>query len=313
MPGAPNPEAALTAALAAAQAAFPAIHKGNTATVRPRDKPSYSYTYADLSDVLAAVRPVLAEHGLAVTQPTVYRDGKLLLRTELRHTGGGSIASEVELAQSPSAPQQFGGALTYLRRYELTTLLGIAAEEDRDAQDVEPDRGRRSDAPPEPPAWAKPAVADAAQQGADALARIIGSPDLATELLEAIRETTGGGIPVIANRTILGIAARLEEAAEVGAQDNAAEDPDVAADAARAAAEDPDPQPDDPDLEASEEAPDGPAPASIGVGELPQDPAVATGVLKAAGCTCPYPLGDPLGDPPKLDDQCPIIGHGIPF
>src|SRR6059058_4621631 len=122
-----SPDTLLVRALADAQAAFPPINRAHVAEVRGKDgKPGYSYTYADLADVLSAVRPVLAANGLAVTQRTLER-GKLLV-TELRHVAGATIVSEVELGQSPGSPQQFGGALTYLRRYELVTLLGIAAE-----------------------------------------------------------------------------------------------------------------------------------------------------------------------------------------
>jgi len=46
--------------------------------------------------------------------------------------------------------------------------------------------------------------------------------------------------------------------------------------------------------------------------ELPAQPAQALGVLRAAGCVC----GDPLrqqSEAGRLDESCPIAGHGIPF
>ena len=45
--------------------------------------------------------------------------------------------------------------------------------------------------------------------------------------------------------------------------------------------------------------------------DLPKDPALATGTLKAAGCTCEDPLG--VRGTPTHDELCPIKGHGIPF
>jgi hypothetical protein len=196
-----TPEAKLVAALVRAQAAFPAVDKRHTATVRPRDKPAYTYSYADLADILGAVRPVLARHGLAITQQTSHAqpDGRVLLTTTLRHVAGASLASEVELGQSPGNPQQFGGALTYLRRYELVTLLGIAAEEDRDAQDVEPAVGGGG-APAEVvelPGWTQHVTrADAKAAFMVALTKVCdGDRELAKEFATSWARACGGGIP----------------------------------------------------------------------------------------------------------------------
>src|SRR5688500_7522834 len=58
-----DPDGELVAALAAAQGDFPTIPKTKTATVTGKPgKAGYQYSYADLSDVLAAVRPVLSKH-----------------------------------------------------------------------------------------------------------------------------------------------------------------------------------------------------------------------------------------------------------
>jgi len=233
-----DPDAALTAALARAQGKFPTIPKGSTATVTPSSgKPGYTYKYAELGDVLAAVRPVLSEEGLALTQPTVREAGKLILRTTLRHTGGGELVSELELGANPNSPQAFGGSLTYLRRYEACTLLGIAPEDDRDAQDVEPPRASSPPAAaPERPAWATPADTGGVRRR---LAGLVG--DEATgELLEAIGNYCGGAVPRVAARALLGLVTRLEDAeliprvepaadAQRAAQDAAAEAPDTPA------------------------------------------------------------------------------------
>jgi hypothetical protein len=169
-----TPDALLTRALAAAQAAFPPLTKSHTATVQGKQgKQGYSYQYADLADVLTAVRPVLAEQGLAITQRTVRDGANVVLLTELMHIAGGVLVSEVDLGRGSGDPQAFGGALTYLRRYELVTLLGLAAEEDRDAQDV-PVTGNVETRPVvEVPAWAQP-VPDATKADVlDRLARVL--------------------------------------------------------------------------------------------------------------------------------------------
>jgi hypothetical protein len=132
----PDEEKALNAALAKAQGEFPAIAKSKTATVRMKAGGTYTYTYADLADILAAVRPVLAKHGLALIQRLENSGGQPSIRTELRHTEGAVIAASFPIGSTNGTPQELGSLLTYLRRYALTAMLGIAAEDDNDAQDV---------------------------------------------------------------------------------------------------------------------------------------------------------------------------------
>lgn len=119
----------LAEALAAAQAEFPAIPKNRTATIRPREKTPYSFNYADLADVLKAVRPALAKHGLAIVQ-VVNRDK---LETALLHASGQRIVSYLLLYHATNGePKTFGAELTYLRRYALSALLGVATDDDID-------------------------------------------------------------------------------------------------------------------------------------------------------------------------------------
>ena len=124
----------LAGALAAAQAKFQPIQKDRTANVESKkgEASSYSYAYADLADVLAAVRPALAENGLAIMQPIVW-NGSPWLVTRLHHSSDEWIEGCYKLGEY-ERPQDFGSAITYARRYTLTALLGIAAEEDDDGQ-----------------------------------------------------------------------------------------------------------------------------------------------------------------------------------
>jgi hypothetical protein len=201
---------ALTAALAQAQGKFPAIPKGKTATIRPRNGGApYTYSYADLADVLAVVRPVLAEHGLAITQRTVRDGGAVILETELRHEAGGSITTEVVLTASPGDVQAFGSALTYLRRYELVTLLGLSPEDDRDGNTT-------GDGDPPPPddgmsdeqrLAAMPATEPEARLARDAVAYLLNAagPDAPLEgdeayeavanVLDPVQGAYGGVLP----------------------------------------------------------------------------------------------------------------------
>lgn len=118
----------LAAALSRAQGAMPCPPKNRSVEVRTRDGRSYKYAYADLPIILDTVRKPLAENGLAVSQ--VIRAGHLV--TLLTHSSGQFISSEMPLELS-GPPQEIGSRLTYLRRYSLTSLLNLAADEDDDA------------------------------------------------------------------------------------------------------------------------------------------------------------------------------------
>src|SRR5215469_1056061 len=122
----------LAEALSKAQGEYPAIAKGKIARIRTKQGAEYSYAYADLCDIFKAILPVLARHGLALCQPLRRVDGKLFLTSELHHAGGEHIASAGILLPENVTPQELGSALTYARRYDACSLLGVAAEEDDD-------------------------------------------------------------------------------------------------------------------------------------------------------------------------------------
>jgi hypothetical protein len=131
---------ALAAALAKAQVAFGPITRSRTVTVSLKTGGSYKFSYAPLDTILGAVRKPLADNGLALTQ--LINDNELV--TLLIHESGGRLSSRTPLGPRGTV-QDFGSAITYLRRYAVQSMLGIAAEEDDDgnraagnvAQDVE--------------------------------------------------------------------------------------------------------------------------------------------------------------------------------
>ncbi|MCH9731647.1 MAG: ERF family protein [Actinomycetia bacterium] len=127
----PQPE--LAAALVGFQAEAPTINKGRTALIPTKSGGSYSYKYADLSDIWDAIRPPLAAHGLAVTQSlTGGSSGYMGIRTTVWHTSGQHISDTVELAINARTPQEVGSQVTYFKRYALSALLGLSTEDDDD-------------------------------------------------------------------------------------------------------------------------------------------------------------------------------------
>jgi hypothetical protein len=117
----------LAAALAKAQAAFPTIGRDKSVTVQTKSGGSYSFKYAPLDTILSATRGPLTANGLALMQ--LLDDGALV--TSLIHESGAIISGRIDLPQTANI-QELGSAVTYLRRYAIQALLGIAAEEDDD-------------------------------------------------------------------------------------------------------------------------------------------------------------------------------------
>jgi hypothetical protein len=98
------------------------------------DTGRFSYTYATLPTILDIARPVLAKHGLALTQNVSTEDGRLRVWTTIMHTSGEEITFGPITGTSGGDWQALGSAITYCRRYGMSAALGIAAEDDDDAQ-----------------------------------------------------------------------------------------------------------------------------------------------------------------------------------
>ena len=128
----------LAAALAKARPKFKEIAKDKTAIVKGTSKNGsqyeYSYNYASLPNILAAVTEPLAEQGLTLASGVV-NDGKDL-ETVLMHSSGQSISTIYPIIPKDGTMQGYGGGHTYSRRYAINGLLNISSEEDDDGQSV---------------------------------------------------------------------------------------------------------------------------------------------------------------------------------
>lgn len=124
--------AELAAALVAAQAAFPEIPRNREVAVATRSGGTYKFKYATLDAILGAVRKPLTDNGLTVSQVITVWDGVPCLETVLLHKSGQWIISEAQLPTGVSN-QEFGSALSYMRRYALSSILSVVGEEDDDA------------------------------------------------------------------------------------------------------------------------------------------------------------------------------------
>ncbi len=122
----------LTLALGRAQGEFPDIPKDKRVLVRPKNSPSYEYKYADLATIIKATKPVLARHGLSISQVVEVSKEGGRLTTMLLHASGQFIAGEFEFLEG-GRMQETGSSITYARRYALSAILGVATDDDDDA------------------------------------------------------------------------------------------------------------------------------------------------------------------------------------
>lgn len=136
----------LDAALAKAQAEL-------TNPSKEAVNPHFKSKYATLDAGLNIVRECLSKHGISFTQPTRVEDNILMLETRLA-CGGQWLVSEYPVCTFPVKHQEMGSALTYARRYSLFSLVGIAGEEDDDANAAtsQTNAPKRVPTPPKPPA-----------------------------------------------------------------------------------------------------------------------------------------------------------------
>lgn len=126
----PEPEvmAPLFEALAKAQAEFESV----TATSRVTFK-NVDFKFAPLSDILAAIRPALNKYGLTLTQQTKHipfgnANGVKVVTTLLHESGVSYDIESVPVFYNVNDIKNLGAQVTYLRRYEVKTLLGIEAD-----------------------------------------------------------------------------------------------------------------------------------------------------------------------------------------
>ena len=138
----PEVMAPLFEALAKAQAEFESV----TATSRVTFK-NVDFKFAPLSEILGAVRPALNKYGLTLTQQTKHipfgNANGIKVVTTLLHESGASYAIEsVPVFYNVNDIKNLGAQVTYLRRYEVKTLLGIEADSEELDMDNVPNQSQ---------------------------------------------------------------------------------------------------------------------------------------------------------------------------
>lgn len=97
---------------------------------KSKDNPFFNSKYADLSEVIDCVKPAFTDNGLCFTQMPSFVDGVACVETMIMHESGEWISSTSGSPLSKQNPQGIGDATTYLRRYSLAAIAGLAQEDD---------------------------------------------------------------------------------------------------------------------------------------------------------------------------------------
>lgn len=132
----------LAAALVAVQTELRGVAKDST-------NPDFRSQYTSLDAIIAASRPILTKHGLAVVQgaTTPHSDeagriAAIAVETMLVHSSGEWLTNTAIMpvvgrmlkggGRADPDPQSGGSALTYGRRYGISALLCLSTDEDDD-------------------------------------------------------------------------------------------------------------------------------------------------------------------------------------
>jgi len=114
---------ALAAALAKAQKHIKGALKDST-------NPFYKSSYADLASVQDAIRDPLSDNELAVVQGASSEAARVTVTTLIAHSSGEWISSSLSATAKDESPQSLGSCVSYLRRYGISSLVGVAQVDD---------------------------------------------------------------------------------------------------------------------------------------------------------------------------------------
>lgn len=130
-------------ALSSAQYNFPIIPKDKEVVKRGLSKSGkpfeYSYRYSSYETIIEKIKEPLKSNGLSFVQSIVRSDRHGVCITRLLHLSGQYIETSFPLVFNEDDMQHYGGVSTYGKRYALTNTLGLANDEDMDANELKND------------------------------------------------------------------------------------------------------------------------------------------------------------------------------
>jgi hypothetical protein len=126
-------EAEFSTALAAMQPSLPSIDEKGS--IKNRDGQVQS-TYALWEDINDAIKPMLSEHGFALSFRVAEREGKTIVTGVLSHRSGHRETTDITLpadtSGSKNAVQAIGSSISYGKRYAAGALLNFTSRGEDD-------------------------------------------------------------------------------------------------------------------------------------------------------------------------------------
>lgn len=98
--------------------------------VKDSENPYFKSSYADLASVWEACRDALSKNDLAVIQTTEPDDKGIVVVTTLAHSSGEWMRGKLRVIPAKNDAQAIGSVITYMRRYSLAAMVGIAQVDD---------------------------------------------------------------------------------------------------------------------------------------------------------------------------------------
>lgn len=110
----------------------------------------FKYKYVELPEIIKVINPILSKHGLGFFQKHTDSDGKVGITTVVYHIESGdaiqsNIVSDIVQMKGMNDYQSLGSLSTYLRRYDLSAILGLVTEKDTDASGTQKPAGAKKE------------------------------------------------------------------------------------------------------------------------------------------------------------------------
>ena len=125
------------------------LHVQNSAPIIGKEKnnPFFKSKYADLPTIWKAIKDLMHEAGICVTTLTDFdAEGREFVTTYIRGHGS-EISSRSVIMLGKRTAQEYGSFLTYIRRYHLSSMLGLQVDEDDDGNAA----SKKEQPKPQPP------------------------------------------------------------------------------------------------------------------------------------------------------------------
>jgi hypothetical protein len=113
----------LAIAMCKAQSEMGGAHKG-------ANNPFFKSKYADLGEVVKAVKEPFATNGLSYVQFPINDGDRIGVETILMHDSGEWLMEKFTVKATKQDAQGAGSVITYCRRYGLQAVAGIPSEDD---------------------------------------------------------------------------------------------------------------------------------------------------------------------------------------